>query len=379
MRVVYANTDYGAFLDDLYESNPGLEQASYKEQLHARNSSLFGVFDAYSRGFAEEGYEAIDLHINNIHLQRAWMREAGRVAEFDHHEWRMRRGFIPWPVKVARRDWMHTALLAQIDAFQPDVLICCDPVGVGPDLLRELRSHTKLLVAQIASPYPADFSFKGYDLVLSSMPHFVNTIGKSGVPARLSRLGFDPVVLEHCPMKERDIPVSFIGSLSRHHRERLEWLEEIARAVPLSLWTPSLEELPKNSPLRACHKGSVWGRDMFQILVRSRITLNRHINVAGRYANNMRLYEATGCGALLVTEDKDNIRDHFEPGREILTYRNGLESVEIIQHHLADEGARASIAKAGQARTLREHTYRARAGELGLLFREFLNRPRQTL
>ena len=40
---------------------------------------------------------------------------------------------------------------------------------------------------------------------------------------------------------------------------------------------------------------------MYKILGRSKISFNRHINTAENNANNMRLYEATGMGSLLLT------------------------------------------------------------------------------
>ena len=55
---------------------------------------------------------------------------------------------------------------------------------------------------------------------------------------------------------------------------------------------------------------------MFRILASSRIVLNRHITDARQYANNMRLYEATGVGSLLVTDAKENLADLFRKALE---------------------------------------------------------------
>jgi spore maturation protein CgeB len=102
---------------------------------------------------------------------------------------------------------------------------------------------------------------------------------------------------------------------------------------------------------------------MYRVLARSRITVNRHIGIAENYANNMRLYEATGMGALLLTEDKDNLRDIFEPGREVETYSDPDQLVEKINTLLRSNRLQ-EIAAAGQARTLREHSYKERMNEL---------------
>jgi spore maturation protein CgeB len=108
--------------------------------------------------------------------------------------------------------------------------------------------------------------------------------------------------------------------------------------------------------------------DMYRVLSESRITVNVHIDVAENFANNMRLYEATGCGALLITEEKDNLANLFRPGEEVVTYRSTDHAVEKIKYYLNRPIEAAAIARAGQQRTLKEHTYRHRMGELTDIF-----------
>jgi len=103
---------------------------------------------------------------------------------------------------------------------------------------------------------------------------------------------------------------------------------------------------------------------MYQLLAQSRITLNIHIDQAGPYAANMRLFEATGVGTLLITDWKENLHEMFEPGKEVVAYRSSEECAEMIQYYLEHEEERKAIAQAGQQRTLREHTYYHRMQEL---------------
>ena len=60
MRILVLNADYPRFLAWLYRRQPGLENASYATQMAARNASLFGVADFYSKNFAALGHEAAD-------------------------------------------------------------------------------------------------------------------------------------------------------------------------------------------------------------------------------------------------------------------------------------------------------------------------------
>jgi spore maturation protein CgeB len=102
---------------------------------------------------------------------------------------------------------------------------------------------------------------------------------------------------------------------------------------------------------------------MYSVLARSRVTLNAHIDRIA-HADNCRLFEATGVGTLLVTDWKPDLDEILEPGREALAYRTAEECAAFIDHQLTHEDERAAIARAGQTRTLAEHTYGRRMEEL---------------
>src|SRR3954451_13008285 len=81
MRILVLNADYPRFLTWFYRRRPGLENAPYETQMAARNASLFGVADFYSRNFAALGHRAAEIHVNNPWLQSGWARQHGIVVE----------------------------------------------------------------------------------------------------------------------------------------------------------------------------------------------------------------------------------------------------------------------------------------------------------
>jgi len=168
------------------------------------------------------------------------------------------------------------------------------------------------------------------------------------------------------PLRLRSgVGATFVGGVNPSiHSDGTRLLEEVAEGAPLEIWGYGSDALPEDSPIRRVHRGEAWGLDMFELLARSKIVLNRHINAAEGHANNMRLYEATGTGALLLTDRGSNLSDLFEPGREVVVYEDAEDLVEKVDGYLADDAARMAIARAGQERTLREHTYARRIGEL---------------
>jgi spore maturation protein CgeB len=78
----------------------------------------------------------------------------------------------------------------------------------------------------------------------------------------------------------------------------------------------------------------------------------------------MRLFEATGVGAFLLTDFKDNLHTLFAPDREVAVWRSVDDGLKAIDRALGDDIGRETIARAGQARTMAQHSYRHRAAEI---------------
>ena len=57
---------------------------------------------------------------------------------------------------------------------------------------------------------------------------------------------------------------------------------------------------------------------------------------------------------------KDNIKDYFVPDVELVTYKNLKECTDKIEMLLKDDELRNRISRAGQKRTLQDHTMRSR-------------------
>jgi spore maturation protein CgeB len=201
----------------------------------------------------------------------------------------------------------------------------------------------------------------------------VQQFERRGIRTFYNQLGFAPNVLASVPETERDLAVTFVGTLSSHHADRIRLLENLAKRTSLNIWGMGIEEVPEDSPIRGCYRGQAWGREMFGIFRRSQIVINQHIGIAGDFANNMRLYEATGCGAALVTDRKTNLQELFDVGSEVVDYGDPAECLARIEGLLNEPSRCAEIGAKGQARTCNGHTYVQRTAELKAKFAELLN------
>lgn len=142
---------------------------------------------------------------------------------------------------------------------------------------------------------------------------------------------------------ERIYEVGFVGNLSVAHRRT-------ARARHLAL----LQQHFHTNDFYAAYTPEDTGR----LYSQSRLVPNT--NIAGDVT--MRLFEASACGALVLTSPTRNqVETLFEPGRELVTFADEADLLDKARYYLTHEAERAALARAAQQRVLREHTYAHRA------------------
>jgi len=353
MRILFVHTYYPEFLAGLCAEDSKLAESGYDEQLRRIFESGFGVADAYSHHLQLLGSDVADVICNADRLQNRWAADCGLKNLSDNPHDRRRR-----------------IVAAQIESIRPDVLFVFEWCPLGDAFLTEMKSRVRLLVGQIASPLPANRTFAAYDLMISSYPPIVEHFRGNGLRAEYLKLAFDSRVLERIEPAEFAHDVSFVGGFAPSHEDRVPFLEALLREFKVDIFGYGLERVPANSPIHEHYRGGAWGWKMYEVLSRSRITLNMHARIeipgqrGGRYANNMRLYEATGAGTCLFTEARENLAEMFDPEFELVTFADPADCIFRMRNVLSDVARRAAIARAGQARTLRDHTYSIRMAEL---------------
>ncbi len=368
MKIVLFWNYYQRYLDQLYKSNVDLSQLCYEDQLDFILKDYFGWPPALVKRVGEQdGYEVKILIVNARQLQQAWARENNYQFE--------------------ESNWEYDIPLQQVKQFGPDIIWIGSMFNYFGEYLDILRAHSRKIFAWIAYPPPPSLNLDVVDCVLTSHSNFQEYFMEQDQSCEVLLPTFEPRIANNFQDIDRDVKCSFIGSLSYGHLQRMEVLKQLVNQTPIEIWS-SLPKLlsqglfqPKfiqsyltMGSVRARLKPSVWGLEMYRILSRSQMTINVHLDAAAGLAGNIRMFESTGMGALLITEDAPNIDKLYKSGEEVITYTSINDLIDKIAYYIDKPQERESIALAGQARTLKDHSTVQRSQELIEIFSRYLNK-----
>ena len=354
MKILIVDAYYHKFLNSFYKKNGPFK--NYDENLKHLLAACFGTSDYYSYNLKKIGQKAEEIVVNDETLQNKWALENNLITGRNRFVSKLQS--LPLAYRfIGKPKWIQLIALEQIKRYKPDVVYVQDLSIFNPSTLSNIKKHCKLLIGQIASPVPPANNLRQFDLIITSFPHFVQRFRRMGIKSEYLKLAFEPMVLKKVGKQVRIYDTTFIGSFTPYHRRGTKVLEEVARNIPIHVWGQGIEFLSPFSPLRKYYHGEAWGLDMNRILAQSKIVINRHISVSENNANNMRLYEATGMGAMLITDSKKNLGELFEIGKEVVEYSKAEDLVKKINYYLNNDKKRFKIARAGQKRTIADYNY----------------------
>lgn len=381
--LVHLTTYYPEVLHRFYFGNPAFQLERFETQQTALLALRFAWSDVWKHTLTPIGYNVLEFIVNAKPLQLAWAKQHG--------------------VQFHESDWFFNIALRQVVSSKPDYIFLDDFTAFTQAELQTLKEALPkvVLIGWCGAPYSSMELFKGYDLVLSNIPDTVTALRRGGHKAFLLRHAFDRRValnLETVPKQQPRL--TFSGSLNfcvDSHLSRAKFIDELAQFVPMAIGSelhdriPALEGRicssfsslhqaikilgPKIHMLRPATINALepakYGMDMYGFLAGSVATFNKHISVSAKCATNMRLFEATGAQACLVTEETDDLATLFEPDVEVVTYASVAECKEKVAWLLDHPQDAREIARRGQMRTLREHTFEDRALEFDAILRNY--------
>jgi spore maturation protein CgeB len=381
---------YSGFLRSFYKKHPEYKNLSYKEQYENILIETSEPIGSYTRMFNKQDVEAVCIITNADFLQKKW-REEYNMSSVSKNQ----------------------LVLEQVSEYEPDVL-WIDSIDYFEknwvDQVRHYVPGIRLIIGGHCAPYNQRMlsNFRNLNFLFTCTPGMKEEFEKQGLKVHLVYHAFDPDVLKKISDNNLFPENNFIfsGSLYKgggFHDKRIELLESILRnGIDLKIYG-NLEKkcktrakqliyyifrlmyflkidkllsrfqvylnqkkygknlVPTNSKkLTKAVRPPVFGMDMFRLMKKSKIILNIHGDVAGDYAGNVRLFEVTGIGSCLLTDNKKNLSELFEIDKEIVVYNGINDCLEKIRWLSENEEERNTIASAGQKKTLTMHTVEER-------------------
>ena len=87
-------------------------------------------------------------------------------------------------------------------------------------------------------------------------------------------------------------------------------------------------------------------------------------------AVNQRLFDVPAAGAFVLTDWREQTEKLFEPGKELVCYRESEEIPDLVRYFLAHPEERRRIVRAARTRVLAEHTWTHRVRSILTILRE---------
>jgi len=272
-------------------------------------------------------------------MQRAWARENG----------------------LGSSAGLDQILLAQIEEHRTEIFYNLDPMKFDNAFLKRLPGCVRRTIAWRAAP-SAGGAFLDHDLIVNNFPGLLAGYRAQGARAEYFAPGHDPVMDPYAARTERPIDVLFVGGFSRHHRRRAEALRRVAglggrfnivfcldlsrftrlAETPLGLAGP-LRRHRRPPEIRAVARPPVFGLDLYETIGSAKLVFNAAVDMAGSDRGNMRVWEAMGCGAALVS-DAGRYPEGMVAGDTFLDYGNDQEMIGAIEMLLQRTGERKAMA-----------------------------------
>ncbi len=365
IRILKLSFYYEEYIDYFYSSHD-LSNLDYKKHQKKIFEDRFGWSDSFKEVLNDKGSFVVEeIIVNDYLLQNKWCNENNRSYSLNN--------------------WQFEILKEQIKFYKPNIIFVNNPAienkyyelfnlfnvkiisydGVSAHN-KNILKYSNLIVTCLKSSY--NF-YKKFNKLVYYMPH-----------------GFDSRIIKNIKKNyEYKNDAVFVGNIrNKHHSNRIDLLDKMISKTNLKIWIGDANKrinkknLIKNFNLSNYLKGmnylknyfkikkiinknlgSIFGIQMYQLISDSRIILNNHINISKNEMVNIRLFEATGLGACLLTDYKSNIFDFFELD-EIVTYKNNEEAIEKLKYLNNNPEEVKKIGEKGMIKTLSKHTIQSR-------------------
>ena len=380
LRLTRISTIYPEVIKLIEKKINNKKNYNYNKLLNEIFSFGFGESDNITKELSKKEYICNEIIANSNSLQNKWSDQ--------------------YLNKIKNEN----LILEQVKYYKSNIIYFGSYTYLSKKLLHKLRelSHVKLILVFHCSPITSKVKEKLRlsDLLITCTDGYKKELKKK-IKKKTYKIphAFNSENIIKNKNRKRNIDVAFIGSLylkSDLHINRINLIFKllknfknnyIAINFPLKNFIHFLNYLIKRRKILSFKKiislfykiffiffkskKPIYGKNMLEILLKSKIMVNSHI-ANTKYAGNMRLFEGTAAGCLVFSDKKIGLNKLFNLNNEIITYSNSSDLLKKIDQFLINKNMLNKISKNGQKRTMIDHSYKKRAEELNKLIKKNL-------
>ena len=326
------------------------------------------------------------LFVSTIHsvfkepVEKAFERAGFEVIFFDYRDHPflardniLRKVLAKLPVALRNKVYqlaeisINRNLMRLAREHKPDLIFVIKAKELTPDTLEVLKT-----IAPTANWYPETVDH--WNGIISAAPHYtyfftfdqlvIDMLAKEGIdnahylPFCGDVLPSDTWPQDHTSLKH---DVVFIGSYHSERSDRELILAKV-KDFGLNIWGSKAWQ---DTSLKSFYRGTISNDDMMEVYRTSKIVINHYITGLPGSGINLRPFEVTGCGALLINHDvRSDIFKHFKDGEEFIAFSGEDDIRAKVSYYMEHEEERRRVARNGFLRTQRDHTYDIRIAEV---------------
>lgn len=380
IRFLRISSIYPLFAKQLNKKKK-FKNLSYEKTLDKVFEEDFSISNNITIELKKKNYECFEIIENLDFLQKKWFYKYGKNKS------------------------NRNILIQQIEFYKPNVILLGNTNLASNNFIEQIRNKNfiKLILCFHCAPLNKKIinNFKNIDNVITCTEGYktkINALTKK--KTLVINHAFNNKYKVSSIKYKRDIDIVFIGSLfisKGLHIGRIETIYELLKGfenkyVAINFSKYFLIHLVKfvtrllfDSSIRGKNllykllyiyffsKKPIFGSKMYEILNKSKILINMHIEDTV-YAGNMRLFEGTGCGCLLLTDNKKKLNRLFNLRNELVVYYNKNDLLKKINYYLKYPSKLNRIAKSGKKKTFTQHNYQCRVTILDKFIKKSLKK-----
>ena len=262
---------------------------------------------------------------------------------------------------------LNLSFLKAVEREQPDIILCVlMTYELWIETLEMVREHSDAVLVNWSTD--DSWKYEQFSRFLSPSFHLYATTYRTAL-LKSQGEGQSNFVLtqwaanaetlsEPLKAKECRYQVSFIGSA---YGNRTRWIDDLKRN---GIHVDCFGHGWRNGPVDALEIPRIMRESVMCLNFADSGVVVQGLRPQRSRQIKARVFEVTGVGGFLITENTDDIDRYFIPGEEIVIFEGIWDAVEKIKLFLSHPDDRDRIAWAGCERTRREHTYDIRFREL---------------